>query len=216
MKKLLMQFIERGWIEPSDSEWASPAFIVPKKERGEWRLVVDYRGLNEPTEHDSYSLSLIDSILQKQQKMRIFTVLDLKHGYHQMPLHEDSMPCTAMSTPLGPMQWKVVPMGAKNGNAAFQSMMKDLLQPVRDCADPFVDDIIIGSGTKDMTDDELIEAHECNYEANPRYCTFANTWSTPCQEPSTCLYLCTVLLLCLVHETSGTIYILQLMVALLC
>ena len=160
MKKLLAEFIERGWIEPSDSEWASPAFIVPKKEKGEWRLVVDYRGLNEQTEHDSYSLPLIDSILQKQQKKRIFTVLDLKHGYHQMPLHPDSRPCTAMSTPLGPMQWKVVPMGAKNGNAAFQRMMEDLLGPVRDCADPFVDDIIIGSGTENMTEDELIDAHE--------------------------------------------------------
>ena len=51
-------------------------------------------------------------------------------------------------------------MGARNGNAAFQRMMKDLLPPVPDCADPFVDDIIIGSGTEDMTDDELIEAHE--------------------------------------------------------
>ena len=160
MKKLLAEFIERGWIEPSDSEWASPAFIVPKKEKGEWRLVVDYRGLNEQTEHDSYSLPLIDSILQRQQKKRIFTVLDLKHGYHQMPLHPDSRPCTAMSTPLGPMQWKVVPMGAKNGNAAFQRMMEDLLGPVRDCADPFVDDIIIGSGTENMTEDELIDAHE--------------------------------------------------------
>ena len=43
--------------------------------------------------------------------------------------------------------------------------------------------------------------HNCNYEANPRYCTFANSWSTPCREHSTCLYLCTVLLLRLVHET---------------
>ena len=96
MEKLLAEFIERGWMEPSDSQWASPAFIVPKKEKGEWRLVVDYRGLKEQTEHDSYSLPLIDTILQKQQKKRIFTVLDLKHGYHQMPLHPDSSPCTAM------------------------------------------------------------------------------------------------------------------------
>ena len=160
MKKLLMEFIERGWIESSDSEWASPAFIVPKKEKGEWRWVVDYRGLNEQTEHDSYLLLVIDSILQKQQKKRIFTVLDLKHGYDQLPLHGDSRPCTAMSTPLGPMQWKVVPMGAKNENTAFQRTMEGLLQPVRDCAHPFVDDIIIGSGTEDMTHDELIEAHE--------------------------------------------------------
>ena len=39
-------------------------------------------------------------------------------------------------------------------------MMEDLLGPVRDCADPFVDDIIIGSGTENMTEDELIDAHE--------------------------------------------------------
>ena len=119
MKKLLMESFERGWIEPSDSEWVSPAFIVPENEKKEWRLVVCYRGLNEQTEHDSYSLPLIYSILQKQQKKRIFTVLDLKHGYHQMPLHEDSRPCTARSTPPGPIQWKVVPIKARNGNAAF-------------------------------------------------------------------------------------------------
>ena len=160
MKKLLAEFIERGWIEPSDSEWASAALIVPKKERGEWRLVVDYSGLNQQTGNDSYSLPLIDTILQKHQKKRIFTVLALKHGYHLKPLHPDSRLCTAMSTSLGPMQWKVVPMGAKNGNAAFQRMMEDLLGPVRDCADPFVDDIIIESGTEDMTEEELIEAHE--------------------------------------------------------
>ena len=152
MKKLLAEFIERGWIEPSDSEWASPAFIVPKKEKGQWRLVVDYRGLNEQTEHVSYSLPLIDTILQKQQKKRIFTVLDLKHGYHQMLLHPDSRPCTAMSTLLGSMQWKVVPMGAKNGNTAFGRMIKELLGPVRYCADPLVEDIIIGSGCNGSSD----------------------------------------------------------------
>ena len=160
MKKLLKELIKLGWIEPSDSEWASPAFIVPNKEKGEWRLVVDYRGLNEQTEHDSYSLPLIDTILQKQARKRIFTVLDLKHGYHQMPLHEESRACTAMSTPLGPMQSKVVPMGAKNGSAVFQQVMGDLLGPVRERADLFVDDTIIGSGTEDMSEDELIKAHE--------------------------------------------------------
>ena len=32
MKMLLKESIERGWKEPSHSEWASPEFIVPKKE----------------------------------------------------------------------------------------------------------------------------------------------------------------------------------------
>ena len=51
-------------------------------------------------------------------------------------------------------------MGAKNGNVVLQRMMEDLLGPVRDCADPFVDDIIIRSGTEDMSEDELIKAYE--------------------------------------------------------
>ena len=62
-KKLLIEFVERGWIEPFDGEWACPAFIVPQREKGEWRLLVDYRGFNEQSEHNSCSLPLIDSIL---------------------------------------------------------------------------------------------------------------------------------------------------------
>ena len=33
MKKLLAEFIERGWIEPSNSEWASPAPSCPRRRR---------------------------------------------------------------------------------------------------------------------------------------------------------------------------------------
>ena len=48
------------------------------------------RGLNEVTVHDSYNLPLIDSLLQKQAAMKVFTVLDMKEGYHQMPLAKES------------------------------------------------------------------------------------------------------------------------------
>ena len=127
MENILRDFIERGWLEPCHSEWASPCFVVPKKVAGEWRLVVDYRGLNAQTQHDSYTLPLIEDMLQKQHRRRIFTVIDLKHGNHQMPLAEESRACTAMSTPLGPLQWKVMPMGVTNGSAAFQRMLENLL-----------------------------------------------------------------------------------------
>ena len=127
MEKLLQEFIERGWMEPSNSEWASPAFVVPKKVQGEWRLVVDYRYLNTQTEYDSYGLPLIDAMLQRQVSRRMFSVLDLKHGYHQVPLAEESRDCTTMSTPLGPLRWRVMPMGVKNGNSAFQRMTEDIL-----------------------------------------------------------------------------------------
>ena len=134
-----------------------PCFVVPKKVAGEWRHVVDYRGLNAQTQHDSYTLPFIEDMLQKPHRRRIFTVIDLKHGYHQMPLAEESRACTAMSTPLGPLQWEVMPMGVTNGNAAFQQMLENLLAPVRDCADPFVDNVIIASGDPSMSYEELLD-----------------------------------------------------------
>ena len=87
-------------------------------------------------------------------------MIDLKHGYHQMPLAEESRACTAMSGPLGPIQSKVMAMGVTNGNAAFQRMLENLLEPVRDCADPSLDDVIIASRDPSMRYEELLEAHE--------------------------------------------------------
>ena len=144
---LLREFIYRGWSEPGESEWASPCFVVPNKVAGQWRLVVDYRGLNAQTQHNSYMLLLIEDMLQKQFWRRIFKVINVKNGYHQTPLAEESCACTARSTPLGPRQLEVMPMGVTNGNAAFQRMLEKLLELVRDCADPFVEDVIIASGT---------------------------------------------------------------------
>ena len=159
--KIVDEFVERGWLEPSYSEWASTAFVVPKKVEGDWRMVVDYRGLNEVTVHDSYNLPLIDTILQRQAMMKVFTVLDMKKGYHQMPLSQESRPMSAMVTPSGLWQWKVMPMGVKNGNAAFQRMMEWVLKDLPN-ATPFVDDVIIASGGD--TIEEAIENHRKDLE----------------------------------------------------
>ena len=156
MGKILQEFIDGGWLEPGHSEWALPCFIVPKKVAGEWRLVVNYRGLNAKRQHDSYMLPLIEHMLQKQFRRRIFTVIDFKHGYHQMLLAEESR---AMRTPLGPLQWKIIPMHVTNGDAAFERMRQNLLEPVRDCAEPFMDNVIIASGNPGMSYKELRDAH---------------------------------------------------------
>ena len=78
---LIQEFIDRGWVEPSNFKWCSPAFTVRKK-NGEYRLVIDYRWLNECSETDAYLLPLIEDALELQGSKRIWTVLDMKHGFH--------------------------------------------------------------------------------------------------------------------------------------
>ena len=122
-------------------------------------------------------MPLTEDMLLKQFRQRIFTVIDRKHGYHQMPLAEESRACTALSTPkstpLGPLQWKVMPMGVTGGNAAFERMLMNLLEPVRD---RFVDGVIIASGDLRMSYDELLEAHERDVTRRA-YLGFCNYYS---------------------------------------
>ena len=62
----------------------------------------------------------------------------------QVPLKKEHRPIKCMSVPRGILQWKVLVMGLKNGNAIFQRVMEYVLREV-ECADPYVDDLIVGS-----------------------------------------------------------------------
>ena len=53
LHELILEFQERGWIEPSVANWASPAFVVPEKDAGTWRMFVEYRWINECTVLDA-------------------------------------------------------------------------------------------------------------------------------------------------------------------
>jgi hypothetical protein len=123
-----------------------------------WRGVVDLRGPNSQTRKISYPLPVIEDLLVKQGPNQIFSILDLRQAFHQQPLHPDSRHITCCYTPQGIYQWKVNVMGLTNASQQFQQMMEDLLFPVRDVADPFIDDILIG--TRVEPGEDLLAAHD--------------------------------------------------------
>ena len=105
---------------------------------------MDYRQLNEATFSDAHPLPLIENMLENQYKHKIFTMVDLSKGFHQIPLHPESRAKTAMNLAVKGYQWPAVPIGIKNGPAFFQWVMDHVLQGL-DYADIYIDDIIIGS-----------------------------------------------------------------------
>ena len=58
--------------------------MVSKNIQPYWRMVVYYRALTSVTRHDAYNLPLVEPLLQKHVKMKMFTVLDMTKGYNQM------------------------------------------------------------------------------------------------------------------------------------
>ena len=90
----LGEFKQKGWIQPSQSEWATVALVVPKKDKA-WRVCIDYRDLNALSELDAYPLLRIEELFSKLSRARWFTKMDLKSGFHQIPMHPDSIKYTA-------------------------------------------------------------------------------------------------------------------------
>jgi hypothetical protein len=149
LTKLIDELMEEGKLEDGISAWSSPAFPVPKKKPGGYRLVVDYRSVNDATITDAHPLPRIEDILQKQGKFKVWSVLDIKYGYHQLPLRKEDRHITCMSTPRGTKQWTVLVMGLKNGGAIFQRMMEWVLRGI-ECASVYIDDVLVGSDGETM------------------------------------------------------------------
>ncbi|CAF4952206.1 unnamed protein product [Pieris macdunnoughi] len=62
------KMLNEGIIKPSTSPWSSPIWIVPKKldasGQRKWRIVIDYRRLNDITIGDSYPIPNISEIFR--------------------------------------------------------------------------------------------------------------------------------------------------------
>jgi len=77
IKRFLEENLHRGFIEASQSPFASPVLFV-KKANGSLRFCVDFRRLNNLTRKDRYPLPLIDETIARLAKAKIYTKLDIR------------------------------------------------------------------------------------------------------------------------------------------
>jgi putative transposase len=84
------------------------------------------------------------------RRAKVFSVLDLKSGYWQVPLNPNARKYSAFRTRRGKYQFRVLPFDLKNSPMTFVRLMNEVL---RDYLDEFVqvylDDIVIFSENLD-------------------------------------------------------------------
>ncbi|KAK9739051.1 hypothetical protein QE152_g9310 [Popillia japonica] len=94
VNKQIEKMLSQGIIRPSTSPWTSTLWVVPKLDvSGErkWRIVIDYRKLNEKTVGDAYPLPNIEDILDQLGHAQYFTTLDLASGLYSRPTRSRSI-----------------------------------------------------------------------------------------------------------------------------
>ena len=106
MKEIIDDQLKKGMISANQSPFTSPAFLVPKP-GGKWRLVIDFRRLNQSVEKSSWPIPKMADILNKLAGSTYLSSLDLVDGFHQCSLHESSRKYTAFVTSAGVYEYNV-------------------------------------------------------------------------------------------------------------
>jgi len=83
--KQIDEWLKMGVIQPSNSRFNSPIFVVPKK-NGENRYVLDYGALNANLHNDRYTMRTVNKCIAEIGKSgsTIFSTMYLSSSYHQM------------------------------------------------------------------------------------------------------------------------------------
>ncbi|KAL8431194.1 hypothetical protein Efla_000139 [Eimeria flavescens] len=126
----IQQWLSNGWIRPSCSSWAFPVFFVSKK-NGEPRLVVGYRGPDSQTQPDKLPMPLIDVLIDKMSKSRVFSRLDLRKGFYQIHMADGDTFKTSFSSPVGLFEWTVMPISLINAPASLQRVRSELFRDLQ-------------------------------------------------------------------------------------
>ena len=75
----------------SCSSWSAPIIVVPKGNGGKC-FIIDYRALNKVTRKFTWPMPKVEDIFSKLNGATYFTTLDLREGYHHIPLDKPSIP----------------------------------------------------------------------------------------------------------------------------
>ena len=139
------EMFRAGIIRRSKSPWSSPIILVPKPNNTK-RLCIDFRRLNKKTIQQTWPIPRILDILDRLNGSRYFTALDLKSGFWQVEMDEESIPKTAFSCRNSHWEFVRLPFGLKNAPFEFSRIMFMVLGDL-DFVEVYLDDITIHSKT---------------------------------------------------------------------
>ena len=138
------RLLKEGIIEPSNSPWRAQV-VVTKDDSHKKRLAIDYsQTINRFTLLDAFPLPKINDLVNDIAQYRVFSTIDLRSAYHQVPLKEEDKQYTAFEARNNLYQFTRLPFGVTNGVACFQrEMMKFVEQNNLNAVFPYLDNITI-------------------------------------------------------------------------
>jgi len=175
LKTELAKQLRAGLIRPSRSEWGAPAFFVLKDGGTGLRMVINYKAINKHIKKFHFPIRKINDILQRLAGATIFSVLDMKAGYMQFALDENSKQYTAFTTPIGHFEYNVAPFGISNIPSEFAKFGVQMFGDLEFCEIYYDDNIVFSKSFEEHVvhlEAVLKRFNEFNVRLNPEKCHF--------------------------------------------
>ena len=96
VRQNIQDMLDGGAIHPSQSLWCNAVVLVRKKD-GTLHFCIDFRRLNARTKKDAYPLPWMQETMECMVGTRLFSSMDLKSGFWQVKMSEESQQYTAFT-----------------------------------------------------------------------------------------------------------------------
>jgi len=136
------------------TEWVN-SLVVVQKPNGAVRLCIDPRDLNVAMKRSHYSMKTVDEVANRLQGANTFSILDVKSGFWQLKLNEESSLLCTFNTPIGRYRFTRLPFGVPCTQEIFQRTMDQMVEDL-DGVEVIMDDVII-AGDESTHDERLHE-----------------------------------------------------------
>ncbi|GJP79438.1 hypothetical protein CLOP_g9673 [Closterium sp. NIES-67] len=128
--------LEKGFVCPSTSSFATPILFTPKKDGGQ-QMCIDYRALNRVTIKSRYPILRADELINQLHGAKLFSKIDQQDDYHQIRVNEGNCYKT--------------PFWSRYGSYEYTLTMNEAFWPLLDkCIIVYLDDVLVYSTTREQ------------------------------------------------------------------
>lgn len=171
LKAKLKKMVEENIISKVDEprEWVHN-LVTAQKSNGDLRICLDPKELNKHLIKEQFLVPTLDEISEKLLGSGIYSVLDLKEGFWQLQIDENSQKLCTFSTPFGNYQFNRLPYGICVATELFQKFVCENFADIPNVI-AVVDDILIYAKDIEEHDKALLtvmeRARKLNIKFNP-------------------------------------------------
>ena len=129
---------------------AAPIVVVGKKNSDDVRVCGDFSvTYNASFRVETYPMPQIEDMHSALRGCTVFSGLDIKQAYHQIPITKESQCYLTIITHIGLFAFKRLPNGIHSGLTIFQRIMDNLLSDIPKAVRRLDDILVAGTDDED-------------------------------------------------------------------